>query len=189
LAGARGWGRGGSALPLVWLDEKVSLELKQVPLVRPQVPETPVWRLADWEHAAFLEKHRSGTEKAGEAEAVTRAGLMAAASLTPQPFFDALARELTGVREAALPLERELGRAARSRSAALRQLRASWGTSSTSSRSLRGTRSSPGRWGPCSGTRLHRGFISLRGGRGGAGPEPVLHPRARGRLPDALGGR
>jgi type VI secretion system protein ImpA len=130
--------------PLVWLDEKVSLALKQVPLVRPEVPETPVWRLADWERAAFLDKHPSGTEEAGEAEGVTRAGLLAAASLTPQPFFDALAGELTGVSQAALALERELDARLGREAAALRQLKTILGDIQHLVASLRGTPAPPG---------------------------------------------
>lgn len=130
--------------PLVWLDEKVSLALKQVPLVRPEVPETPVWCFADWERAAFLEQHRPGSEEAGEAEGETRAGLMAAASLTPQPFFEALARELSAVREAALELERELDARLGREAAALHQLKSILGDIQHLAASLRGKPAPPG---------------------------------------------
>ncbi len=91
----------GRLAPLAWINEKLSLELKAVPLTRPQTqdPELLTWN--DWEKASVLERsgHRAGPDD------VTTSHFMTCVLLTPSSFLRELDAELTELWEAVATLE------------------------------------------------------------------------------------
>ncbi len=86
--------------PFVWLNEKVSLVAKQVPLVEPEPADEPAaaWSLADWEAAARHEQlaraHPEAAKSPGAERAVTVERFMAAVAATPAAFYAVLDRDL-----------------------------------------------------------------------------------------------
>lgn len=76
--------------PFDWLDQRLSLAVKAVPVTRPETEEGGVFRWMEWEsalHRANLEKARSGTELEGQ---VDTSKFMVSTSLTPSAFFQDL---------------------------------------------------------------------------------------------------
>jgi type VI secretion system protein ImpA len=85
--------------PLFWLNEKLSLVLKQIPITRPESPDAPVYSLLDWETALRLEnQQRSGAgtpapESAGTGT-VTLPRLMASVAITGSAFYAAILEDV-----------------------------------------------------------------------------------------------
>jgi type VI secretion system protein ImpA len=73
--------------PLYWVDEKVSIQVKLVPITSPQGEEVASYTLADWETAC-----RNGRAHPGK-EDVTPARFQQSATLTPTAWLSTLARE------------------------------------------------------------------------------------------------
>jgi type VI secretion system ImpA family protein len=104
--------------PLHWLNEKLSLVLKQLPVSRPEGEETPAYNLLDWESALRLENLQRGGGMAGTAEvagnAVTLPRLMASVAITGSGFYAAVLEDvrycLEQVREIEALLDRRSGR-------------------------------------------------------------------------------
>lgn len=93
----------------VWVNEKLSTQLKLVPLTSPQAGDLAPYSFADWESACRLEQlgERDPKElQAAEAQGrVTLARFQASAMLTATPFFMELADDLSGAAEACLALD------------------------------------------------------------------------------------
>lgn len=96
----------------VWLNEKVSLQLKGVPVTDPQTGDLAPYSLADWESACRLEQSAernpgalAAAEKGGQ---VTLARFQSSALLSPTPFYAGLAAELDAAAAACLALDTAL---------------------------------------------------------------------------------
>lgn len=97
--------------PLHWIDDKLSIALKQLPITAPDVGDLPAYSFADREWAdrdvALAGRDRSdgGGKDAGR---VSHARFLNSVTMTPTPFFQQLHREAGGVIEAARTLEETL---------------------------------------------------------------------------------
>jgi type VI secretion system protein ImpA len=96
----------------VWINEKLSLQLKLIPLTSPQGGDLGSYSFADWESACRLEqlgqrepKELQAAEAAGQ---VTLVRFQTSAMLTDTPFFVGLADELGGAIEACAALDEQL---------------------------------------------------------------------------------
>jgi type VI secretion system ImpA family protein len=87
--------------PLEWINTKLSLRLKGMPLTASSIGEARVFSWADHERAALYD--RSGTKK-GEG-GITSADVMTAALMTPYEFYKALADGLQAVMTSVVALE------------------------------------------------------------------------------------
>jgi type VI secretion system protein ImpA len=98
--------------PLLWIDEKVSIQVKLLPVTAPQSGEGARYSLADWELACRLQGQR-GAESRDE---VTPAKFQQSASLTPTKWLVALTHEaesaLAATQELVKVLDQRLGREA-----------------------------------------------------------------------------
>ncbi len=99
--------------PVHWVNEKLYLSLKRIPLTRPDTAEdTRAHAWADWESAVRLARVSEGDrEKARTAEtrgSVTREKFLAGVTLTPTDFYHRTAQELDGAIEAVGELGQEL---------------------------------------------------------------------------------
>jgi type VI secretion system protein ImpA len=98
--------------PVVWVDEKLSIKLKQVPITQPRTNDGSIFSLADWESACHLDNlSQRGTQTARETEANTRVTLskfQSSVMLTPSGFYAELLEHLTGTLEACEAFERLL---------------------------------------------------------------------------------
>lgn len=104
--------------PLHWMNEKLSLVLKQLPVSRPEGEETPAYSLLDWENALRLENLQRAGGLAGGAElpgdAVTLPRVMASVALTASAFYAAVLEDvrycLEQIQEIEAFLDRRCGR-------------------------------------------------------------------------------
>ncbi len=81
--------------PIAWLNEKLPLELKRIPVTRPETDDEGACSWADWEMALYLSKRPAEQLKsAAERGKVTREKFLASAALTPTTFYLPLAEEL-----------------------------------------------------------------------------------------------
>jgi type VI secretion system protein ImpA len=98
--------------PIVWINEKLSLQVKQIPLTSPQTTDAAIYSYADWESACHLDnlaKKRPDLMQSAEANGKpTPASFYASASLSPKYFYGALAEELSAIMEVRLRLEQLL---------------------------------------------------------------------------------
>lgn len=90
--------------PLAWVNEKLSVELKEVALTEPQTQEPQILNWADWEKASLYDR-QGGRPKEGE---VTVAEFMSAVLLTPGKFYRSREKELSELLAAANALEAAL---------------------------------------------------------------------------------
>ncbi len=87
--------------PFEWLDQRLSLSVKTVPVTQPETEEGGVFRWMEWEaalHRANLERARSGADLVGQ---VDTSKFMVSTSLTPTAFFRDLDEVLGRCRDAA----------------------------------------------------------------------------------------
>jgi type VI secretion system ImpA family protein len=93
----------------IWINEKLSLQLKLIPLTSPQANDLFSYSFADWESACRLEQLAERNPKdlqSAEAEGqVTLVRFQASAMLTPTAFFRELSDELRGATETCLALD------------------------------------------------------------------------------------
>jgi type VI secretion system ImpA family protein len=96
--------------PLVWMNEKLSLQLKQLPLTHPQTGDAGVYSWADWESALRLEgvKDPKALQAAEAAGKVTQARFLGSVTLSPTAFYVTLAREVATLLETLATFERAL---------------------------------------------------------------------------------
>ena len=64
-----GGGAGDRVAPVVWVNEKLSVRLKQLPISSPQTGDVPAYSYADWEGACHLENLARKDPKAAQAAA------------------------------------------------------------------------------------------------------------------------
>jgi type VI secretion system protein ImpA len=106
--------------PLVWVNEKLSLKLKQLAISSPQAGDVPAYSYADWESACHLENLARKDPKAAQSAeargAATTSKFNTSVMLTDRRFYAELLEESGGALEACEHLERLLeekcGRAA-----------------------------------------------------------------------------
>jgi type VI secretion system protein ImpA len=98
--------------PIIWINEKLSLEVKQIPVTSPQTNDAAIYCYADWESACHLDnlaKRRPDVAQSAEASGnPTPASFHASASLSPGYFYATLSEELHNALEACLQLEQLL---------------------------------------------------------------------------------
>ena len=120
-------GFGGRAAPVEWINEKLSLQLKQVPVTAPQGADAAPYAYADWESACHLENLSKKDPKVMQAAAargrVTLSTFSASLMLTDGYFYSALYDELTGAVEECASLERLLDEKCGRQSPSLYQFR------------------------------------------------------------------
>lgn len=96
----------------VWVNEKLSMQLKLMPLTSPEAHDLLPYSFADWETACRLEELAERNPKelqAAEANGqVTLVRFQASAMMTGTQFFVELADELSGTAEACLALDETL---------------------------------------------------------------------------------
>lgn len=90
-------------MPVRWVEDKLTLQLKQVPITEPRNGDAPAFTWADWQSALRLERLlAAGVTKADESgDKVTRDKFLTSVTLTPSSYFLELDRELAGGRAAA----------------------------------------------------------------------------------------
>lgn len=99
--------------PIHWINEKLYLSLKRIPITRPETAEdTRSHTWADWESAVRLARvSEADPEKARAAEtrgSVTREKFLAGVTLTPTDFYQRTVQELDGAVEATTELGKVL---------------------------------------------------------------------------------
>lgn len=94
----------GRMAPFAWINEKLSLELKNVALTQPQTQEPQILNWMDWEKASLNER-QGGRSKEGE---INVSEFMSAVLLTPGKFYRALEKELSDLLAATNALEASL---------------------------------------------------------------------------------
>lgn len=98
--------------PIIWINERLSLELKKIPITAPQTTDAPVYSYADWESACHLDnlaKRRPDVMQSAERSGQpTPASFHASASLSQSYFYAVLAEELSGTSDACHELEQLL---------------------------------------------------------------------------------
>jgi type VI secretion system protein ImpA len=99
--------------PLYWMNEKLSLVLRQLPVTRPEGADTPSYSLLDWESALRLENlQRSGGTS--PTDSVTLPRVMASVAITGSAFYAAVLDDvryaLEQIREIEAVLDRRCGR-------------------------------------------------------------------------------
>jgi type VI secretion system ImpA family protein len=96
--------------PLVWMNEKLSLQLKQLPITRPQTGDAGVYSWADWESALRLEgvKDARALQAAEAAGKVTPARFLGSMTVSPTAFYVTLARQIATLLETLATFERTL---------------------------------------------------------------------------------
>jgi type VI secretion system ImpA family protein len=87
--------------PFQWINEKLPLRLKLMPMTQPTVADTPTFSYADWEKANRLENlaKRSKSDKISDQSKnlVTTESILLNASLTPPTYFCAFIDELDAI--------------------------------------------------------------------------------------------
>lgn len=106
--------------PLIWMNEKLSVKLKTIPMTQPHTRDVPAYTWVDWESACRLEnlaRKDNSLLQAAEAEGkVTQARFGGSVMLSPKSFYVALARDLRDIVDAMKTfealLEEKLGKRA-----------------------------------------------------------------------------
>lgn len=102
----------GRVAPVVWVNEKLSLKLKLIPLNAPQPGDGPGHTLADWESACQLDNLSKKNQKAADAAeaqgAVTLAKFQTGVMLTPRSFYAEMLEDVEASHDACVSFERLL---------------------------------------------------------------------------------
>jgi len=84
----------GRLAPMVWLNEKLSLQLKMLPITMPQSSDSYPYTYSDWENANRLEKlavkEKEAMRKADSEGKVTRAKFLGSVMFSPPIFYKRL---------------------------------------------------------------------------------------------------
>jgi type VI secretion system protein ImpA len=97
--------------PIQWMNEKLSLKLKQIPITQPQAEDGAILNWADWESSLRLEnlaREDASSESAESKGRVTRTQFRTSIMLSPKSFYVALSEDLGGALETVAALERLL---------------------------------------------------------------------------------
>ena len=99
----------GRVSPIVWLNEKLSIELKKIPITSPHADDVDTYSFADWEsayHRETIAKRNPGAapivETSGQA---TPSSFQTSVILSEKNFYVALANDLDSTMNACLALE------------------------------------------------------------------------------------
>jgi type VI secretion system protein ImpA len=107
--------------PIHWIDEKLSTQLKLIPITSPENPDSmPRYTWADWDSAFRLQQTRQPELKKN---AVTVDMFQQSAYLTPMPFFHALADDVNTAYSCCNDLEAIFDKAFGKENSSLRQFR------------------------------------------------------------------
>lgn len=114
--------------PLVWLNEKLHLQLKMIQITQPESAEALPYTFADWEKGAYLENLAEGRQDVlARAEAngtITRARFLGSVMFTPRSFYVEQSAYLHDSSEILLSLESFLDERCGRQSPSLSQFRA-----------------------------------------------------------------
>jgi type VI secretion system protein ImpA len=93
--------------PLAWINEKLSVSLKLLPITDPDALGEKVFSWADWENASRLDNigHRPGASKTVPDNSVTTAKFQQSAMLTPTAYFRAVRRDIQEMLDSCIRLE------------------------------------------------------------------------------------
>ena len=84
--------------PISWIDEKLTLTLKLIPITQPKAEDGPSYAWGDWERALHqtrvAAKQKAGGKKPAADGGSLQAKFMSSVSLTPNEFFIELKRQL-----------------------------------------------------------------------------------------------
>lgn len=105
-----------------WIDEKLVIPLKQIPLTSPQFPGAESCNWLDYEESRRHEQ-QPASERKEPAEGTTRTHFLASVSATSTPHWAAVSKHLTAGQEALQELEELLDRKCGSASPSLRGFR------------------------------------------------------------------
>jgi type VI secretion system protein ImpA len=98
--------------PIVWINEKLSIELKKIPLTAPHADDVDTYCFADWEsayHRENLAKRNQGAAPIAEASGqATPTSFDTSVMLSDKSFYVALSNDLNITIEACLALEQVL---------------------------------------------------------------------------------
>jgi type VI secretion system ImpA family protein len=81
-----------------WINEKLPLRLKMIPITHPESPDVQAYALVDWENACRqenLEKRDKSVKVGNQNNSLTTARILASAGLTSTSYFKALADDLS----------------------------------------------------------------------------------------------
>lgn len=97
-------------MPVRWVEDKLTLQLKQVPITEPRNGDAPAFTWADWQSALRFERLLAAgvTKSDDSSDKVTRDKFLTSVTLTPSSYFLELDRELAGGRAAAEDLAKTL---------------------------------------------------------------------------------
>jgi type VI secretion system protein ImpA len=109
--------------PIEWIDRKIPLQLKRLPLTAPVGEGARACSYSDWELALHREKERQIEGRGGDDDGITQAQILQSGTLTPPRFFSGLTGALAGALEAADALRALLDRQMGQETGALRALR------------------------------------------------------------------
>lgn len=113
--------------PLHWINERLGMQLKQIPITNPQSGDGKTYTFADWESALHLEsmaERDSRVLKSAEAEGkVTRSKFQGSMMLTSKSHYLQLSRELKVIQEKSVALEKLLGEKCGNKAPNLHQLK------------------------------------------------------------------
>lgn len=109
----------GRLAPITWINEKLSMTLKALPLTRPETKEPTVYTWLDWEQASAQER---STKKAKDVD-VTTSKFMTCVLLTPRHFYAETEKALGHLWDATTDLEKALDKRAGRGLAALYQFK------------------------------------------------------------------
>ena len=111
--------------PITWINEKLSVQLKLLPITGPASDEAPAFRWTDWENACRMEPAEARTRGASADRPPGKMGLpelQKSVMLTPTEFFTQTAAELERAMEACTAIEALLDRDCGKEAPSLRQL-------------------------------------------------------------------
>lgn len=95
----------GRMAPISWINEKLSIELKNLPMTQPNTKDPEVLTWLHWEKASMLE--RAG-QRGAEEGSVNTSQFMSAVLLTPAKFYRQLSNDMSELLAACESLERLL---------------------------------------------------------------------------------
>jgi type VI secretion system ImpA family protein len=113
--------------PVVWVNEKLAIKLKQLPISSPQTGDVPAYSYADWESACHLEnlarKDPKGSAAAEARGAATTSKFNSSVMLTDRRFYAELLEDAEAAREACEEFEHLLEERCGRDAPSLRQFR------------------------------------------------------------------
>lgn len=112
-------------MPVRWVEDKLTVQLKQVPITEPRNGDAPAFSWADWQSALRLERLVAArvTQSDEAGDKVTRDKFLTSVTLTPSSYFLELDRDLAGGRAAVEDLANALQKHCGDQAPGLRSLK------------------------------------------------------------------